>query len=86
MTLYRERKRGGAKRGRGSSQTRKMISFITRISGNVIHGIITSTDVMQLSRERATTNDGSDLQVLRFYDDLQKRFAAGSYPTASKVN
>ena len=41
---------------------------------------------MQLSRERATTNDGSDLQVLRFYDDLQKRFAAGSYPTASKVN
>ena len=64
------KKRGGAKRGRGSSQTRKMISFITRISGNIIHGIITSTDVIQLSRERATTNDGSDLQVLRFYDDL----------------
>ena len=38
---------------------------------------------MQLSRERATTND---LQVLRFFDDLQKQFAAGSYPTASKVN
>ena len=48
MTLYRERKRGGAKRGRGSIQTRKMISFITRISGNVIHGIITSTDVNEI--------------------------------------
>ena len=40
----------------------------------------------KLSRERATTNDGSDLHVLRFYDDLQKRFAAGSSPTAYKVN
>ena len=51
---------------------------------------------MQLSRERATTiddsiiyattNDGSNLQELRFYDDLQKQFAAGSSPTAYKVN
>ena len=45
-------KGGGAKRGRGSSQTRKMISFITRISGNVIHAIIASPEILPLSQIR----------------------------------
>ena len=38
--LPQKKKRGRVRCGRGSSQTRKMISFITRILGNVIHGIL----------------------------------------------